>query len=115
MVSLRAAAIVAFLFGGTAAAQANLLTNGGFETGDFTGWTVEGPYFGSAQAISIPTLGDITANSIDIPGDYVSYGSYDALLSGGDEPFGYGRVPRRGVAAPIPGWSGEIRRPRPAA
>jgi hypothetical protein len=38
---LRAAAqVLAIFFGG--AAQANIVTNPGFETGDFTGWTLSG-------------------------------------------------------------------------
>src|SRR4051794_31218171 len=33
---------VALLLASAAAARANLITNGGFETGDFTGWTQGG-------------------------------------------------------------------------
>jgi hypothetical protein len=38
------AAAVMLTFGVTASAQANLLTNGDFETGDFTGWNVAANY-----------------------------------------------------------------------
>ena len=36
---LKALLLIASLFGGVATAHANLLTNGNFETGDFTGWS----------------------------------------------------------------------------
>jgi hypothetical protein len=38
------AATILLTFGVTASAQANLLTNGDFETGDFTGWNVAASY-----------------------------------------------------------------------
>jgi hypothetical protein len=41
-IALASAAAIAFAFSGSA--KADLIVNGGFETGDFTGWTISGGY-----------------------------------------------------------------------
>jgi hypothetical protein len=64
--SLAAAAVIVLLGGiGAGAARADVVANGGFETGDFTGWTVSDPV-------------GITVDAAD-PFD----GSYDASLGTG--------------------------------
>jgi hypothetical protein len=46
------AAAVALLLGGVGQARADLITNGGFETGDFTGWTTTKSGEGSLRVVT---------------------------------------------------------------
>ncbi len=89
MTSLKAAAFLAVLLGGTAAAQADpLLTNGGFEGNGFSGWTTSGGYFGAPATVNFP---DGTPSGTNVAVNRVSpalgglpaaEGSHYALLSG---------------------------------
>ena len=67
---------VAFVFSMAATASAIPITNGGFETGDFTGWSVYVPPGASAEVVTSYTTSD--------PGGVVTYdpmeGSYFAKL-----------------------------------
>ena len=47
----------ALLFLACAPANAGLVVNGGFETGDFTGWTVSGASFDCGSPSGISTIG----------------------------------------------------------
>jgi hypothetical protein len=101
--TLLLAAFAALLFAG--AANANMLTNGGFETGDFTGWTVSsGPftfvgspgYLSSNEAIlgtagSVETISQTFATtpgqSYDVSfylanDDFANSNSFSALWNG---------------------------------
>jgi hypothetical protein len=57
------------------AAQAQIVTNGGFETGDFTGWSLSGPYACVGATACAPYILDAD------PGPYG--GNYAAYLGGG--------------------------------
>jgi hypothetical protein len=71
-----AAAVVVLATAGAAHAGPNLITNGGFETGDFTGWTVNG---NSTSVESAGGAGGYNPNS----------GSFYAALGNiGDSPLG---------------------------
>jgi hypothetical protein len=71
-----AALALATALGSTGAQAANLITNGGFETGDFTGWTV------SANATGVVTAG--------FDGEVPNSGTYFAALgdTSGSYPYG---------------------------
>jgi hypothetical protein len=64
---------VSLLFGGSAV-YANLVVNGGFETGDFTGWTVFSTGTGRQAPAVKPT---------DSPYNVSHSGTYDALIPPG--------------------------------
>ena len=63
--SLLAAAAVAALAAGSTAAKADMIVNGGFETGDTTGWTINDPTTntGAIESGSSDSAGIITAHS----------------------------------------------------
>ena len=61
-----AVAVVACLTLGAPAARANLVLNGGFETGDFTDWTVSGNVF-DAQVPIYSSIGSTAANGAYAP------------------------------------------------
>jgi hypothetical protein len=72
----------------TTAAHANLVTNGGFESGNFTGWTVSGPSgSGCNQSFVVSSVGDSSgctgyapiSSSFVAPaaGAYAAYAAFD--------------------------------------
>ncbi|HEY2007930.1 MAG TPA: PEP-CTERM sorting domain-containing protein [Rhizomicrobium sp.] len=61
-------AAAAMVFGSTGIAQANLITNGGFETGDFTGWTVD------ANNTSVQLSGGLGGYASHSGNDYAALG-----------------------------------------
>ncbi len=79
-------ALVSLLgLGITQSARANLITNGGFETGDFSGWTVSAtdndmvvvgsvplipPHSGNFQALAGVGINSITQNVATTPGSF---------------------------------------------
>lgn len=58
--SIKKVALVALCLSGATASHANLLLNGGFETGDFTNWTVSGPTLPSV--VSDPHTGSFSTS-----------------------------------------------------
>ena len=54
--------VVVFLIA-CGAASANLVVNGGFETGDFTGWTVTGAGFNCGSPSGISTVAPTPART----------------------------------------------------
>jgi hypothetical protein len=64
-----------------ASASTNLLTNGSFETGDLTGWTIFGDFtFSGVGSTFGGTTGGITQTFIDTPGQtYVATGWYTGI------------------------------------
>ena len=87
-------------------AQANLLTNSGFETGDFTGWTVGGTTGGSGVALDgfliagavspfVPAYANVRSGSYAgygaiaaSPGEFLSL-SQSVMLGGGSYTAGF--------------------------
>lgn len=71
----------ALLLLATTAAHANLITNGGFETGDFTGWTTTSNGSGSCDTDwNVGSHGSATGcNVVSNPfaGSYAAYNSFD--------------------------------------
>lgn len=67
-------AAAAWLTAVTPAAHANLVQNGGFETGDFTNWTVSG----NVAIGSVPVYGSA--------GSTAANGNYVAVFNAGDRP-----------------------------
>ncbi|HRJ26963.1 MAG TPA: PEP-CTERM sorting domain-containing protein [Fimbriimonadaceae bacterium] len=59
-ISIKKVALVALCLSGAASSHANLLLNGGFETGDFSNWTVSGPTL--PTVVSDPHTGSFSAN-----------------------------------------------------
>jgi hypothetical protein len=74
--SLAAASAFAFCCG--AADAQNLVTNGGFETGDFTGWTVTPAPTGSWVVVFTNTNAGHTGNSMV---QFLAFGGIDDLIS----------------------------------
>ena len=60
--------VMSLAFGLSGIAGANSITNGGFETGDFTGWTTSVP--GSGVAIVQTTTASFNAINNSLPDDY---------------------------------------------
>ncbi len=84
--------------------SANLITNGGFETGDFTGWAhvggnVDGtnPYSGNFAAIFFPPGGDLQQSVATTPG--ASYTLNFFLAHTGTPLFNFS--PSAGAAKPF--------------
>lgn len=79
---LKALLLIASLFGGVATAHANLLTNGNFETGDFTGWNPNAD-ISNLSTFSAPGQNGsgYTAEVIDdgTPGGAVIYQTFNAV------------------------------------
>jgi hypothetical protein len=68
--------LVLFLLAGAKASAApiNLLTNPGFETGDFTGWTVSGPATHGVAPYGTPVPAYYPGSVNVRSGDYAAYG-----------------------------------------
>jgi hypothetical protein len=77
------ACVAGLAFAGQATAAVNLLTNGSFETGDFSGWTYAGVTPSGAPAVIIPYNSNASypggAFGEPIPPDNTASGSPDAV------------------------------------